>query len=179
MPIAVSPPIDGLFDIAHDEESVSGTGKNVHQQSPDDAPLQPAGVLKLIHQHVVVADTGFLQDELRIAVSQRLTQRPCRLGEQRTVSLREVALDEVLQRTHQLHVSAEPDGQRQGVIPPSQRLSDRRCLPHQLVAAVFLAHAAETILRRHFLRRLDRPNQALVRGFRIAVIALCIRLALG
>ena len=158
MPIAVSPSIDGLLDVAHDEQRVACAGKHVHQQPPDDAPLQLACVLKLIHQHVVVADTGFLQDELRITVPQRLTQRPCRPCQQRTIRLREVALDEVLQRTHQLHISAEPDGQREGVIFSSQRLSNRRRLTHQLVAAVFLAHTAETILRRHFLRCLNRPN---------------------
>ena len=87
-------------------------------------------------------------------------------------------MDEVLQRTHQLHVSAEPDGQRQGVVLSSQRLCNRRRLPHQLVAAVFLAHAAETVFRRHFVRCLNRPDQALISGFRIAVIGIGLGLAL-
>ena len=67
MPVSVSPTVDRLLDIAYHEQGVTGTGQHIFEEFPDNGPLQLARILKLIHQHMFVPDTGFLQDKVGIA----------------------------------------------------------------------------------------------------------------
>ena len=177
MPVAVAPAVDGLFDVPHDQQRVARAGEHVAQQLFYYAPLKPARVLKLIDQHVLVADACFLQNKIRVSCLQRLAQRACRTGEQRTVRFRQITQDNSLQRSHQLLVPAELDCQEERVVRLCQLLGNRRCLRHLLRAAELARHPAETVLGGHFLRLLHGPAQPLVRRFGIAVIALILHLA--
>ena len=107
MPIAVSPAVDRLLDIAYDEQRVALARDEFLQQLLNHAPLQFARVLKLVHQHVMVADAYFLQDKIGIAAAQGAVQDARCAAEQRAVRFGKVALDDALQRGHQLHFITE------------------------------------------------------------------------
>ena len=73
MPVSVSPTVNRLLDVTHDKQSVAFRRQHIHQQLTNDAPLQLARVLKLVHQHVMIADTCFLQNKIRIPLTQSVT----------------------------------------------------------------------------------------------------------
>ena len=174
MPVAVSPAVDGLLDIAHDEEGVAFARQQILQQLAYDAPLQAAGVLELVHQHVVVADACFLQDEIRVSFAQGFAERACRPRQQGAVRIRQIALDQGLERTHQLHIAAETDGQLERVIAVRKvfrQLGRPNGVLHHLrrqfspfagfgVRQLRLRQSAETVFRRDLLRCFERLEQA-------------------
>ena len=116
MPVSVAPAVDRLLDVTDDEQGVSFARQHVLQQAIDDRPLQLTRVLELIHQHVVITDAGFLEDEVRIAVPQCVAEDTRRTTEQGAVVLLKVPQDDLLQGTHQLHLMAQRDGQMDGEI---------------------------------------------------------------
>ena len=55
--------------------------QHVHQQSTDHVPLETAGVLKLINEHMLVTNTRFLEDKVRVTLAERFAERAGSTGE--------------------------------------------------------------------------------------------------
>ena len=174
MPIAVSPTVDRLFDIAYDEYGVSRTCQHILYQLADDAPLETAGILKLIHQNMMIANTGFLQNEIRVSCPKRFAERTGSLRQEGTIGFAQIAMDECLQRCHQLHIAAETKRELERVVSTCHFLRQFGSLQHLIGVAAFLAYAPETVFCRHLFRRVDAPLEPLVRKIGIAVVFLGI-----
>ena len=152
MPIAVSPTIDRLFDISDDEYGVSRACQHILYQLADDAPLETAGILKLIHQNMMVTDTCFLQDKICISCPKRFAERTGCLRQEGTIGFAQIAMDECLQRCHQLHIAAETKRELEGVVGTRYFLRQFGSLQHLIGVAAFLAYAPETVFCRHLFR---------------------------
>ena len=174
MPIAVSPAIDRLFDIAYDENGVSRSCQHILYQLTDDAPLETAGILELIHENMMIANTCFLQDKIRISCPKRFAERTGCLRQEGTIGFAQIAMDECLQRCHQLHIAAETKRELEGVVGTRYFLRQFGSLQHLIGVAAFLAYAPETVFCRHLFRRIDTSLEPLVGEIRIAVVFLGI-----
>ena len=176
MPVAVSPAVDGLLDVSDDEQRVPYSRQHIGHQLLDDAPLEHARVLELIDENMLVSDACFLEDKIRVTSLERTAEGACRLCEQRTVRLRQTALNQGLQRSHQLHVSTETDGQLNGVVQSSGSGCEFCGTCHRFGIAVLLTHASESVSGRYFLRISHTAGQSVVRTFGISVIVRRITL---
>ena len=67
-------------------------------------PLKCAGILELVYHDVLVADTCFLQYEVRVALFEGIAQGVCRLSKQHTVLVLQTSLYLLQQTSHQPHI---------------------------------------------------------------------------
>ena len=103
---------------------------------------------------------------------ERLGQGTGRTRQKSTVRFREITLDEGLQRGHELHIPAETDRQLKRVVARTNLLRQSRCTRHLIGIAIFVCHAAETVLSRNLIRRIYRSFEPIVRCPSIPVIRL-------
>ena len=72
MPITITPTINRLFYISHYKNRIAYIGQYIPQQLTNNAPLKRTRILKLINQHMLKADTHFLQYKVRVSLLKRL-----------------------------------------------------------------------------------------------------------
>ena len=104
MPVAVAPAVDALLDVAHDEQGMPFACQHIGYQGAEHLPLERAGILELIYHDVLVADTGFLQYEVRVALFERIAQGVRCFREQHTVLVLQTGLYLLQEALHQPHI---------------------------------------------------------------------------
>ena len=78
-PVAVSPAVDGLLHVAHDE-AVGALRKAFEQEQAEVVPLHTAGVLKLVNHHVAYVGTQLLEDKRGVALAHQFVEQGVGVG---------------------------------------------------------------------------------------------------
>ena len=74
IPVAASPSVDALFDVAH-QQALAARSQFLEEEFLEVLPLHSAGVLKLVYHHMVDVGAYLLEDEWRIVSLHHLAEQ--------------------------------------------------------------------------------------------------------
>ncbi|EJX06958.1 hypothetical protein EVA_04922 [gut metagenome] len=116
-PVAVSPAVDRLLHIAHNQ-AVGSLRKALQQQQLEVVPLHAAGVLKLVNHHIADVGANLFEHKRRVAIFHQLMKQRVGVRQQEAVVL-------LIQQAHllvdvgqQLHIIEILQREQAGVVQP-------------------------------------------------------------
>ena len=86
-PVAASPAVDTLLDVAHNQVFAVAMAHGLEQQHAEVLPLHGAGVLEFVYHDVLQLRANLLEDKRRVAVADEGVKQFLRVAQQEAVSL--------------------------------------------------------------------------------------------